>query len=104
MQNLGYIPLPAVMLPSSTSKTTPEHRFWRKYSSSPLINSLHAISCVSSNNNTSQIIAVGHGRSVSIIEDSKVIKEITSFVDNITAIAIRPDGQVMACADESGKI
>lgn len=65
----------------------------------------HTVAAISNNNNSHDLFAYCHGRTVVLRTPGQQTppREI-NFVNNLTAICIRPDGAVFASADETGEI
>lgn len=65
----------------------------------------HTVAAISNNNNPHDLFAYCHGRTVVLRTPGQQTppREI-NFVNNLTAICIRPDGAVFASADETGEI
>ena len=59
------------------------------------------VAAISNNNNSQDLFAYAHGRTVVIYssEKNKQAKEISTFSNNLSAICIRADGAVFAAAD-----
>lgn len=72
MQTLSYKKLTAFQTPQTEGKLTNEQRFWKKYQNSLFHQSdKNAINCIASNNNDKNIILIGQGRNLKIVDGIK---------------------------------
>lgn len=65
---LSYKPLTPVATPRLATKATNEHRFWKKYQNSEIIESTYQTSSICSNGNDKGYMLFAHGRSISLFD------------------------------------
>ena len=102
---LGYNKLEVFTSSQSRDKLTNEQRYWKKYETQVVQTYPHTVAAISNNNNPHDLFAYAHGRTIVLRTPGQQTppREI-NFVNNLTAICIRPDGAVFASADETGEI
>lgn len=91
---------------SLPSRTTPEQRYWRSYTSPQLIKENHAISHIHFNPSSPYDFAVSSATRIQIYSSKtrQVIKTFSRFKDTVYTGEFRPDGKLLVAADASGLV
>ena len=103
---LGYQRLEPTRTARIATKATNEQRFWKKYINNVLTTTNGMIQSVCADANDSDLMLFAHGRNVIMVDSARntIVRQIDHVENNVTALAMREDGKLLALGDEVGLI